>query len=156
MCINHFSINWASSPSGWDWGIDFYRMIKIKIPVYLSTASHYVFWPVFLVILYLSFANNKAIARISTEGTILRLDYVFHFLAYMGLVILYKTGNPRAKGFSFLLSSGVIATLLMAIFTEAAQFYIPWRTFNWFDMAMNVGGVALGLLISILYKTTGK
>ena len=114
----------------------------------VTVISQYSFWPLFIVILYLSFANTKTIERINSEEFYFRLDYIFHFLAYMGLVILYKIGKPNKKIINFFLSPGIIATLLMAIFTEAAQYYIPWRAFNWWDMVMNVGGFGFGVIVS--------
>ncbi|MCX6266334.1 MAG: VanZ family protein [Bacteroidetes bacterium] len=117
-----------------------------------ATVSKYLFWPVLLGILYLSFANNETIGKINTAEYGFRLDYIFHFLAYAALVILYRTGYPEKTTLQFLLSTGVIATLLLAILSEASQFYISWRTFNWWDLAMNAGGVATGLIISLLFK----
>ena len=138
------------------WGIGFHKMGKNNILKQISTASQYAFWPVLLVILYFSFANNKIIGKINTAEYAFRLDYVFHFLAYMALVILYRTGHPGQNTLQFLRSPGVIATLLLAVFAEAAQFHITWRTFNWWDLSMNAGGFTLGLIISLLFNPAGN
>lgn len=126
-------------------------MINKGFPVFVSKMGRYCFWPVFLVVLYLSFANNKVIDAINADQYPVRLDYVFHFLAYMGLVIGYRIGHPQLRLRRFLLSPGFVITLLLAIASEAAQFYIPWRTFNWYDMGMNVAGVLCGVVINFIF-----
>ena len=127
-------------------------MQKEQLLKKVSTVSKYLFWPVLAGILYLSFASNKTIGKINTAKYGFRLDYIFHFMAYATLVILYRTGYPEKNTRQFLCSAGVIATLLLAILSEASQFYLYWRTFNWWDLAMNAGGVATGLIISLLFK----
>jgi VanZ family protein len=127
-------------------------MIKKNTLWQFSTVCRYSFWPAVLVILYLSFSSNKTIVKINSDGFTFRIDYLSHFMAYNALVLIYKFGNPDKKGLIFLLSPGLVSTFLMAIFTEAAQYYIPWRTFNWWDMAMNVGGIAIGCSLTAFYR----
>jgi VanZ family protein len=66
------------------------------------------------------------------------LDLVFHFTAYLVMVVL---------GGSLISWYALIPTLAIAAGTEFAQRFLPYRTSSWSDFGVNLLGIALGALI---------
>lgn len=75
-------------------------------------------------------------------------DKIGHFIAYgvlminIGLVTL-----PKMKSFRI----GIIFAICYGMLMEIGQYFVPGRTFSFYDMIANVSGVTLGILISILF-----
>ena len=79
----------------------------------------------------------------------LRLDHLLHLSAYFLICMyilageikdlkLFETHGPRKF---------IVATLLLATFTEFIQLWIPTRAFNLFDWLANLAGIGLGVII---------
>ncbi len=88
---------------------------------------------------------------INSDKSPIRIDYILHFLTYSGLVLINYIGTPFDRSNKHLFDPGIFLIFFLAVCTEAFQILIPWRTFNWWDMAMNTGGVSLGILMSIFF-----
>jgi len=84
----------------------------------------------------------------------LRADYLLHmaiFLPWMILIWLYLnkrnvTGSVRFKKALLWLTAGVV----LAVFAEGIQFYLPHRSFNIMDVLANVTGVVLGSAVFVV------
>ena len=87
-----------------------------------------------------------------------RLDYLFHSLVFIPWMLLiffaYNNGNRYIK-LSYIpiwLSYG----LLVALFTEGIQYFLPYRSFNINDLLANLIGVILGISLLPLIRTNPR
>ena len=99
----------------------------------------------------------SGIALSSTEIASFRTDYLLHtavFLPWMFLVWLYLN---EKNVFGRLRFSHAIrwlcAGLLLAVFAEGIQYFLPYRAFNIMDVYFNLFGVVLGSVV-FLWKRT--
>lgn len=118
-----------------------------------------------LIIVYMSTIMALSAAMINTKTSLnktyvlsLRLDYLLHALQFIPWMILIrwrwrncppsdKAGWKEKKGAGFfLLALG--AGLLLAVISEGAQYMLPYRSFNVFDLLSNFVGLAVGALIA--------
>ena len=77
-----------------------------------------------------------------------RWDYLVHALVYIPLVPLLSFNKGKQRTIKIILLS-----IILAIFLEAIQYIIPWRTFNINDLFSNVLGVGIGfVLMKIVFK----
>lgn len=79
-----------------------------------------------------------------------RLDYISHFILFMPWTCL--TIMLFAKKRAGLNTVILLRILLFAIFSEVVQYSLPYRTFNINDLASNLMGVLLGLLLAECIK----
>jgi glycopeptide antibiotics resistance protein len=70
-----------------------------------------------------------------------RVDYLSHSLIFIPWCIFRCLFCKKNKGIWFLLG------FLFALGIEAVQYYLPYRSFNWYDMIFNVFGLVLGYLV---------
>ncbi len=86
----------------------------------------------------------------------LRADYLLHtaiFIPWMILVRLHlnrqnSTGAIRVKKASL----WFIAGLLLAVFSESIQLYLPHRSFNVMDVISNATGIVVGGLVFVVRR----
>lgn len=75
----------------------------------------------------------------------LSLDKVFHVIAYGGLagipMLALKRPGRRV--------AGVAVAFLASVAYEFGQAYVPGRSFGLDDLAANLGGVALGIVLGL-------
>jgi VanZ family protein len=84
-----------------------------------------------------------------TKIGLIRLDYLFHFTAYLLICLYFMFG--RKIGYVLfekrpLLKLSFILCLQAAV-TEFVQLWVPNRTFNMIDLFANMTGVAVGLIV---------
>ena len=75
-----------------------------------------------------------------------RLDYLVHVAMFAGLAVLFRLAYFPRSGITFsreLLFFGVM--LSTAFFSEAVQWFVPYRVFNINDLIANFGGVMLSI-----------
>jgi len=80
--------------------------------------------------------------------SLIRLDYIKHFLAYFFIPVLYymASGAFLEKIFKdkyYLILLGI----LFSILTEIQQYWIVGRVFNYWDLTLNLIGFLLGLSV---------
>lgn len=82
----------------------------------------------------------------------LRLDYLLHSLTFLPFAVIWLLGKKwevrwfeRNEALKFSL-----IVFLAAIGFESLQWFTPWRTFNWVDMAYNVIGAACSIVVIAL------
>jgi len=68
-----------------------------------------------------------------------------HLLAYCGLSALACLAFEKKS-----IWLHFMAFVLLGSFLELVQFYLPYRTFNIFDIAANLVGVALGMIFALM------
>jgi len=76
-----------------------------------------------------------------------RLDHLLHALLFIPWMVLlhWRWKEKRSVGF-FMLALGV--GFLLAGISEGAQYMLPYRSFNIFDLMANCVGLVLGGVIS--------
>ena len=107
-----------------------------------------VYFILILLISVVSFAGNVSLNK--QHVFMLRLDYLIHvlfFIPWMPLACL-RWGNEVKRVFWILLGAG----LIMALFSESVQFYIPGKSFNPIDLLANEVGVVIGGVVLLSFK----
>lgn len=104
------------------------------------------FWVFVFIVLYLSVVKVQMIDDINKEKHGVRLDYILHCLAYFFLVNFYKISQPNRGLLLIMRSPGIVFVIVMGIFSELVQIYLPWRSFNIIDLFMNLTGILLGII----------
>lgn len=104
------------------------------------------FWVFVLIIFYLSVVKVQMIDNINKDKHGVRLDYILHCLAYLFLVSFYKISQPNSGLLIIMRSPGFVFVIVMGIFSELVQIYLPWRSFNFIDLFMNLAGILLGVI----------
>jgi len=101
----------------------------------------------------ISFGTGSDAEKLSGKKVFsLRLDYLIHitiFLPFAGIWILGKRRRVRWFERNEALKFSLIV-FVAALGFEFLQWFTPWRTFNWVDMAYNVIGAACSILVIAL------
>ncbi len=109
-----------------------------------------VFWLWFSFILIISLIPNIFPMEISVEEQkTIRLDYLFHFVAYgmLGLFFLLWKSDIEFRLQRKTLWLFLIGGFLLASLSELSQLFIPGRSFNPYDFISNNLGVLAGGLL---------
>jgi VanZ family protein len=56
----------------------------------------------------------------------------------------------KHSSYNFILTSGIVI-FLYSILLEVVQVFLPYRTFNYYDILANFVGIGLGIIIFIFY-----
>jgi len=103
-----------------------------------------------ILILVLAILPDLPVPRIGGKPIPIRLDYPVHFLEYTLLsflaIISFVTSLSELRSYKIILFS----LILFAVFTEMLHIIIPFRSFEYKDLALNILGVFIGTLIAIL------
>jgi len=82
--------------------------------------------------------------------TLTSSGFVLHCFAYfIGMLLCYLAFDR--KNISFVLWTGVLV-LLYSVVLEGVQFYLPYRTFNVYDVVANGSGIVLFVVVLILFR----
>ena len=74
-------------------------------------------------------------------------DKAGHFIAYSVLMInVGLITLPKMKSFR----NGIVFSISYGVLMEICQYFVPGRTFSFYDMVANAAGVGLGTIISFL------
>ena len=109
-----------------------------------------VFWLWFSFILIISLIPNIFPMEISVEEQkTIRLDYLFHFIAYgiLGLFFLLWKSDKEFRLPVKTIWIFLIGGFLLASLSELSQLFIPGRSFNPYDFISNNLGVLAGGLL---------
>ena len=82
-------------------------------------------------------------------------DKIVYLVIFMILAISYlNVGTQGFKNFKFgNFGKALGAAVLFSILTEALQFLVPWRHFDFMDLAANILGVGLaGVLVKTMHS----
>ncbi len=113
----------------------------------------FVFWTVALVIMSI-IPNSIPPSLQIGESSIVRTDYILHFISFLLLPIFYFLSGEKNifRKISLNIWLTLIAGLVFAVLTETIQIYVPGRTFNILDMIWNIFGLLCGILAGKLMK----
>ncbi len=102
----------------------------------------------FILILFLSLIPNSTPDKIQFVNFEMRLDYLLHFLIYLPLgFALMKWSMPKRNNSKYFYA--IILFLTYSILPELVQYFIPYRTFNPYDLLFNISGMIVGCLIVV-------
>ena len=113
-------------------------------------------WTVLLLIAMLSPGDN-----FPTTPQIPHKDKIVHFTLFFILNFLWfrtwVTESKKKKKYLKLFTSYLVFGIIIAILVEYLQLYVPNRSFDYFDIAANMLGAAIGIIcFYILYKMDSK
>lgn len=104
----------------------------------------FILWAISIVVLHLTPNSNLlASVRLTSSGFVLHCTGFF-----VGMLLWWLAVNK--KGISFMLSGGLLISL-MSVILEVVHFYLPYRTFNVYDMVANISGIGLFITIYLAY-----
>ena len=92
-------------------------------------------------------------------GSLIRLDYLLHFLVYLAICLYFLIGQKRDMALFTKkpLVQFILVMFFLAMITEVVQIWVPGRSFNPFDWVANVGGLVVGVaMISLLGEDPRK
>jgi len=121
---------------------------------FLTTTPKSLFWLwlVILIVVNVIPLGNRIETSLTSRRFIFRLDYLIHALSFLvfGLIaILGRIANkPVFKINGFI--RFVLLILITAVALEFIQHWIPYRTFNPWDMAGNLLGAVLAIVLVAL------
>ncbi len=99
----------------------------------------------------MSIIPNEALDKLSETYKLFSRGYLFHIFAY-GLfcffALLYNITYQRHSLFIILLFISVYSIIL-----EAIQYFLPYRTFNLYDILASLIGIAVGAVLFFLYRS---
>ena len=106
-----------------------------------------IFWG-FAVLLLLAnvLPFGDAVNNTNGKGIGIRLDYVFHGLGCLMLPLTLVFGKPNP---SKIRNMYLLFTILYVCCLELIQIFIPYRSYNNYDLMYNVIGVMIGVFITI-------
>jgi len=92
----------------------------------------------------------------SNSGVIQLTSYKFtssgfflHLLSFFIAALLYFKAFKHGS-FNFVLTSGILI-FLYSMLLEIFQVFLPYRTFNYYDILANFVGINLGIIIFVFY-----
>jgi len=99
----------------------------------------------------MSIIPNEALDKISDTYKLFNGGYLFHILAY-GLfcffALLYNITYQRHSLLIILLFISIYSIIL-----EVIQYFLPYRTFNLYDILASLIGIAVGAVLFFLYRS---
>jgi VanZ family protein len=124
----------------------------LKLIIYLRPVARYLLIAWVLTIIILSSIPNIPTLKIHTAKAEIRLDYLMHFCEYGVLAFMAQlsfTGNALRINYKkfFLIT---VSLILFAILDEYHQKLIPGRTFSIKDIASNITGILVAIILTLL------
>ncbi len=98
----------------------------------------------------MSIIPNAALDKVSDTYKLFSGGYLFHILAYgvfCFFALIYNITYQRHSLLIILLFISVYSIIL-----EAIQYFLPYRTFNLYDILASLIGVAVGVVFYFLYR----
>ena len=124
----------------------------IRLILWFKPFSKYLLVAIAVLIMVVSSIPKVPVMKISMGDTVIRLDYLIHFLEYGALAFLtYLTFSGK----DFIISSRkylfiTVCLMAFALADEFHQIIIPGRSFNPKDIISNLIGIVGGLVFCAL------
>lgn len=124
----------------------------LKLIIFLRPFARYLLIVWALTIITLSSIPNIPTLKIHTDNSVIRLDYVMHFMQYGILTFLtFLCFSGKAFEINYgrviMIMSGVI---FFAVIDEFHQKLIPGRSFSLKDIVSNVSGIVVLTIFSVI------
>lgn len=101
------------------------------------------------IIIALAIMPDLPVLKIGGKPLPIRLDYPVHFMEHTLLaflaIIAFVTSRSDIRVFRITL----LFLILFAVFAEMLHIVIPFRSFEYKDLALNISGIFIGTLIAI-------
>lgn len=115
-----------------------------------TKAFKFLFWIwllfIFIISLYPRFQQPIAF---HTKNSPVRIDYIEHFLSFFVLSVLFYLWkrNVSKNNIKKTLLVFIASVFAISFINEGIQFFIPGRTFNFWDIFYNITGMLAGMLL---------
>jgi glycopeptide antibiotics resistance protein len=99
----------------------------------------------------MSIIPDTALDKVSDTYKLFSGGYLFHILAYgvfCFFALMYNITYQRHSLFIMLLFISIYSIIL-----EVIQYFLPYRTFNLYDILASLIGVAVGVVFYFLYRS---
>ena len=99
----------------------------------------------------MSIIPDTALDKVSDTYKLFSGGYLFHILAYgvfCFFALMYNITYQRHSLFIMLLFISIYSIIL-----EVIQYFLPYRTFNLYDILASLIGVAVGVVFFFLYRS---
>jgi len=99
----------------------------------------------------MSIIPDTALDKVSDTYKLFSGGYLFHILGYgvfCFFALLYNITYQRHSLFIMLLFISIYSIIL-----EVIQYFLPYRTFNLYDILASLIGVAVGVVFFFLYRS---
>ena len=110
------------------------------------------YWlPIYFWLLLIFFFSQPVVPVSNYIASVFSIkSYLQHVLIYTILALLiYRALSYTKNPSKFLV---VFSTTLYGLLDEIHQFYVPGRTFDWFDVGMDLLGAILALILLYIFK----
>ena len=107
-------------------------------------------WMVLIVII--SLIPHLPQPQTKSSGSLIRLDYLFHVSEFLILALaVFFWQRERESDLTFFKYLEIsLAVVILAVFTEVIQIWVPGRVFNLMDVVFKVSGFLLGTIFFLL------
>ncbi len=115
-----------------------------------TKAFKFLFWIwllfIFIISLYPRFQQPIAL---NSKNFPFRIDYIEHFLSFFVLSVLFYLWKRNVSGNKLkkTLLVFIVSIFAISFINEGIQFFIPGRTFNFWDIFYNITGMFAGMLL---------
>lgn len=124
----------------------------LRLIIFFKPYSKYLLTAWVTAVVTVSSIPSLPTLAIETERSVIRLDYLIHFIEYgIMLVLALMTFSDRLFGIQtrklVIVTVGIV---LFAIIDEFHQKLIPGRSFNVKDIMSNVAGIMAGVIFFLV------
>jgi glycopeptide antibiotics resistance protein len=117
--------------------------------VKLLVKAAFILWGISIVAAHLVASNHvMASVKLTSSGFVLHCAGFF-----VGMVLCWIAFDK--KSISFILWAGLLI-FLSSVILEGVQLYLPYRTFNVYDMLANGVGIGLFVVVYVVYAGVKK
>ena len=108
----------------------------------------FITWILLLTIFSVLPSFNSGVIQLTSYKLTSSGFFLHLFSFFIAALLCFKAF--KHGGFNFVLTLG-IAILLYSILLEVIQVFLPYRTFNYYDILANFVGIGLGIIIFVYY-----
>ena len=108
----------------------------------------FITWILLLTIFSVLPSFNSGVIQL-TSYKLTSSGFFLHLFSFFIAALLCFNAFKHGS-FNFVLTSGVLI-ILYSILLEVIQIFLPYRTFNYFDILANSVGIGLGIIIFVYY-----
>jgi glycopeptide antibiotics resistance protein len=117
--------------------------------VKLLLKAAFILWGISIIVAHLVASNNVLVSVTLTKS-----GFVLHCAGFfVGMVLCWLAVDK--KSISFILWAGLLI-LISSVILESVQFYLPYRTFNVYDIVANGVGIVLFIFVYVVYAGVKK
>jgi VanZ family protein len=113
-----------------------------------------IFWTGYSLVMIIAFVPSRSDLHKQTLDLLpfkFHLDQVLHAIVYFLICMYFVTGQKYGMDLfrNNSLKKFLVAIIILAIITEVVQLYVPYRSFNVFDILANLTGIGIGIAVII-------